>query len=190
MHALTMSVRDVEQEERTVTGIVAPYDEVTYLVADPDGERIRRGAFNRSIGYHHDPERRGGPGVPLFRDHNHSVKVGRSVGFEEEPGGLVGTFKVLDGPEGDKLMDHLRYGNVDSFSVGFQPIDAPIGKDGVREIREARLVEVSAVALPAYGGARVLAVRLGGDLERLLAPLPPPPVVNLDPLPSFLYRSA
>lgn len=182
MHNLTMSVRDVDHDERTVTGIVAPYDEVTYLVADPDGERIRRGAFNRSIGYQGDK-------IPLFRDHDHRDKLGRSLGFEEEPGGLVGTFKILGGPKGDDLMAAFRHGYVDRFSVGFQPVDAPVGKDGVREIREARLVEVSAVALPAYAGAAVLAVRLGEDLERLLAPLPPPPTVNLDPLPSFLYRS-
>ena len=59
-----------------------------------------------------------------------------------------------DGPHGDDLMEDFRHGYVDRLSVGFQPIDAPCGEDGVREIREARLVEVSRVALPPMRGRR------------------------------------
>ena len=46
---LAMEIRSVDTAERTLVGVVAPYDQTTYLVADPGGERIMRGAFNESI---------------------------------------------------------------------------------------------------------------------------------------------
>jgi uncharacterized protein len=173
---LTMAVRDVEPETRTVVGVVAPYDEVTYLVPDPAGERIVRGAFARSIQHRGDK-------VPLFLEHNHKRQLGQSLGFAEESAGLVGTFRVDESPDGDDLLDAFRHQYVRKFSVGFQPVQAPVGADGVREVREARLVEVSAVALAAYEGAGVLAVRNGQDLDALLAPFRNRPAVNLAPIP-------
>ena len=49
----------MDDAERRIVGVVAPYDETTYLVPDPGGERIMRGAFKRSID--HD---RGAEGSP------------------------------------------------------------------------------------------------------------------------------
>jgi uncharacterized protein len=182
VHELVMTVRDVEVERREVTGVVAPYDEVTYLVPDKGGERIVRGAFTRSIQHRGDK-------VPLFRDHHHDRQLGQSVSFTEEPAGLVGTFSVLGGPLGDELLEDFRHGYVQRFSVGFQPVQAPLGDDGVREVREARLVEVSAVGLPAYEGAGLLAVRSAQDLDELLAPFRVPrPDVDLSPIPPVWAR--
>jgi len=76
---------------------------------------------------------------------------------------------------------------LDMLSVGFQALTATRGADGVREVKEGRLVEVSVVALPAYAGAAVLAVRNAQDLDALLAPFLNRPQVNLDPVAPLGY---
>lgn len=60
--------------------------------------------------------------------------------------------------------------------------------DGAREIAEAKLVEVSLVAIPAYEGSGLLAVRNAQSLDDLLAPFANRPDVNLSPMPHIGYR--
>ena len=182
MGSLTMQLRSVDDDQRTAVAFVAPYDQVSYLVPDPAGERMMRGAFARSIQHRGDK-------VPLLRGHGQDRKVGTSSRFVEETAGLVGEFRIVTGPHGDELLEDFSHGCLDSFSVGFQPLKVTVGRDGVKEIREARLVEVSVVAVPAYEGAGLLAVRQAQDLDVLLAPFrTAPPEVNLSPLPPLVYR--
>jgi len=181
MDELVMEIRSVDADAREMVGMIAPYDEVTYLTPDPNGERILRGAFAKSI------RQRGGK-IPLLRNHDQSRKIGTSMRFVDSDDGLVGEFKIVPGDHGDAMLDDLRNGCLDMLSVGFQAIRAGRGADGVREVKEGRLVEVSVVALPAYAGAAVLAVRNGQDLDALLAPFQNRPEVNLDPVAPLLYR--
>ena len=175
MNHVTLELRRVDPAERTVVGVCAPYDETTFLTADPDGERIRRGAFRRSIQHH-----RGA--IPLLRNHEQDRKLGRSRKFTETDEGLIGEFVVNNGGPGDALLAELADGYLDAMSVGFQPVRVERGAGGVREIVEARLVEVSMVALPAYQGAQMLAVRTA-SVDDVLAPFLNRPQVNLDPIP-------
>jgi phage head maturation protease len=69
------------------------------------------------------------------------------------------------------------------MSVGFKPLRHERGDDGVREVVEAMLVEVSVVGVPAYEGAAMLAVRSAQSLDDLLAPFANRPAVNLSPIP-------
>lgn len=180
MDQLVMELRDVDPSERVVVGVVAPYDEVSYLTPDPAGERILRGAFKKSI------TQRGGK-IPLFRSHDHSRKVGTSRRFTDDTAGLVAEFHIVSGTHGDELLEDLRNGCLDSMSAGFQTLVAGRGPDGVREVKEARLLEVSMVALPAYQGAAMLSVRNAQELDTLLAPFRNRPDVNLAPLPPILH---
>ena len=110
--------------------------------------------------------------------------MGVSRSFEDGDAGLVGTFAIVEGDKGDALLEDLRHGLLGGMSVGFQPLVATRGDDGAREIREAKLVEVSVVGHPAYDGAGILAVRRAQLIqEDLLAPFLNPPVVNLEPIP-------
>jgi HK97 family phage prohead protease len=147
-----MELRRVEQSERLVVGLVVPYDETTYLVPNPDGERIRRGAFSRSIKHREQK-------VPLLRAHDPGLVMGRSRCFTETAEGLLGEFVVNDGARGDDLLEDARTGYLDGMSVGFSAVRTERADDGVREVVEARLVEVSMVGVPAYEGAAMLAVR-------------------------------
>lgn len=181
-----MELREVDESERVVVGVVAPYDEVSYLTPDPNGERIRRGAFGRSIAHLASRKRRGG--IPLLRGHDRAVALGESRTFTEGGDGLVGEFVVNHGEQGDRLLEDCRDGYLRGMSAGWVPLDARRGSDGVREITEAKLVEVSLVAVPAYEGAAMLAVRNAQDLDEMLAPFRARPDVNLDPIPPLVYR--
>jgi len=170
---LAMEIRSVQVEERTLVGVVAPYDQTSYLVPDPAGERIIRGAFAKSIRQRADK-------IPLHDNHGTQRRMGISRSFEDGDDGLVGTFAVYEGDRGDALLDDLRHGYLGGMSVGFQPLVATRGADGAREIREAKLVEVSVVGHPAYEGAALLAVRAAVAIPDLF---PPRPEVNLEPIP-------
>jgi HK97 family phage prohead protease len=60
---------------------------------------------------------------------------------------------------GDETLEEIRDGYLPGMSVGFRNVQVRRGEDGVREVVEAALIEVSLVTIPAYDGARVLAVR-------------------------------
>lgn len=152
MSALPMEIRAVNLDERTITGVCAPYDEVSYLVPDPSGERIVRGAFAKSLRQRHDR-------ILLFRGHSHDRAIARSRSFEDAEGGLVGVFHARPSSVGDEALEEARDGYLPGLSVGFRPVNQRRGADGVREITEAALIEVSLVTIPAYDGARVMAVR-------------------------------
>ena len=53
----------------------------------------------------------------------------------------------------------------------------------MKEVVEARLVEVSLVGVPAYEGAALMAVRSAQSLDALLAPFANRPSVDLTPIP-------
>lgn len=169
---LALELRVTDAGERTLEGIVVPYGETTFLTADPAGERFVAGSLNRTV-----TDR--GARVKLFRAHDHSRAVGRAVGWDpDNRRGLWGAFRVAATAAGNEVLDEVREGVLDAFSVGFRPLQARRGRDGVREIVEAALHEVSVAPMGAYDGARVMALRTPAPPL-----LPPMPAVNLDPLP-------
>jgi Escherichia/Staphylococcus phage prohead protease len=177
MNELPMSLRSVDPETRLITGVVAPYDAVSYLAGDPAGERVIRGAFTKSI------KERGGK-IPLCVAHNHAAPIGISRSWNDDDDGLTGVFYVKPGDRGDEALYDAREGILSDMSVGFHALPGRQTRDaeGVLEIREAKLGEVSLVIYGAYTGARVLAVRSAQDLDQLLAPFQNRPDVNLSPI--------
>jgi len=182
MEHLPMELRAVDAPARLIEGVVVPYDEVTYLTPNPEGERVRRRAFAKSIDDRGDR-------IPLMRSHDHELTYGRSVRFTEGEAGLVGEFRVHDGARGDALLEEIRQGYLGSLSVGFQVVRSERDASGVLEILEGRLHEVSVVGLPAYAGASVMSTRSAEDLDALLAPFRVPrPDVDLTPIPPIWAR--
>ena len=180
-YTLDMEIRDVTESRREIVGVVAPYNETTYLTGDPRGERLVRGCFTKSIAQR-------GSKVPLTVGHNHGrAAVGLSTSWQEGAEGLLGVFAVRPDAEGDKVLADVRDGYLPAMSVGFAPLAANTRRapDGALEHREAALKEVSLVVVGAYDGARVLQVRSAHDLEAMLAPFRNPPAVDLSPLPAL-----
>lgn len=146
-----IEVRSVATAQRTVTVRVAPYGETSYMTDNAAGERIAPRAFERSL---RGRERR----VKLLRGHDQSRVYGTSRRFTETPEGLVAEFEIRQGPAGDEMLDDLSGGYMD-LSAGFITERTGYDAGGVRLIEQARLMEVSAVAIGAYSDAEVLAVR-------------------------------
>jgi HK97 family phage prohead protease len=141
-------------EGRTIFGWATRYGTPT-PIRDSQGtydETMQAGMFSRSIA-----ER--GHKVPLLAVHNSRVMpLGRASLLEDRQQGLWAEFAVSKTTAGDEAIELARDGAV-SFSVGFQAVrDAWTGNDRVTRL-EAKLLEVSLCALPAYEDALVAGVR-------------------------------
>lgn len=103
--------------------------------------------------------------VKLLRDHDTSKAVGKALTLESRPDGMYGVFSVARGAAGDELLSLAEDGVIDGFSIG--PVMGPSGFDvdkaGVRHVRAARLMEVTATAVPAFDDARVHKVAASAD---------------------------
>lgn len=180
---LDMQLRAVDVTQRTIAGVVAPYDETTYLVPDPAGERICRGAFAKSITQR-------GTRIPLFVGHTRKSEaaVGLSQAWTDDDAGLSGVFAIKPGPEGDQALADADGGYFGGMSVEFAPVNRGRGDDGAVEVREAKLLGVALVGVSAYAGARILAVR---SAQAVLEKIGPRPAIDLSPIPAvWLYDRA
>lgn len=165
-------------ESRTLTALVVPYNEVTYDVVYPDGERFLPGAFSKFVkrwGSSRGKEQR--RPVHLFRAHAHDRAVGVATSLTEPDDGLLGEFRVAATPYGEEILSEVADGMLTAMSVGFRTVKQRIAEDGVREIVEAELIEASILPIGAYEGAKVLAVRKPASL--VIPRLPAPPRVNV-----------
>ena len=146
---------------RTVHGILVPYNTPARV---SDGgpayeEMFAPGAFARDI------EARNGDyrGVKFLYQHQHDEPIGRAVELRDDAAGLFGALRVAKTSKGDEVLELLREGVLDSFSIGFRPIDpAPGDPLNINEpvVRvKAGLRETSVVTFPAYAGALIAGVR-------------------------------
>lgn len=149
---------DGDADRRTIFGTLVPFDEPAEI--HENGQRfvetVRFGAFARTIA-ERGPER-----VKLHAMHNaRQLPLGRAVELREDRSGLFGAFKVSRTAAGDEALELVRDQTVDAFSIGFTATGAGErwSPDGVREVIEARLHEVSLVSAPAYTGALVAGIR-------------------------------
>lgn len=159
---------DVSTGQRTVTGLIAPYDTPTE-VSDgwaPYVESFARGAFASALA---------NPGaIKFLGQHDRmAMPLGRMVDLKDSHAGPVGTFRVAKTQAGDEYLELARDGAVDGLSIGFSPVDpGPLHmpKRGEQVVRKAVDVsEVSGVTWPAYADARVSEVRAAMALSELRA---------------------
>lgn len=154
---------EVRGDGRTVVGLAVPFDTPTVIrehghVYD---EVFRHGAFAQTI------EKRADRVKFLLNHDRQALPLGRAVALREDTAGLVGEFRVSNTRAGDEALELIRDGALDGLSVGFVPVvDRGTPEGGFVERLEAKLIEVSGVAFPAYDGALIAAVRhqiLGPD---------------------------
>jgi len=148
---------------RVLEGLAVPYGTVSMRGPYPGGERFARGSFKRSV------KNQAGRLPKLFRNHDHGQAIGTAVDMRDTDEGLVASWRIADTPAGNAVLQEVREGVLDALSVGFQSVREE-AVDGVREIREARLLEVSLTPLPAYEGALVMSLRSAG--APIVAPRP------------------
>ena len=166
------SIAAVDYPDRTMSLIVAPYDE--WAAVEYRGrlveESIAPGAFgairNRArkflVNMEHDPSRWIGTVLDLEQDN---------------PTGLRATVKVRRSAEGDQALNDAADELLGaSIGMAVAPRDQTIQGDR-RLIHKAYLDHIALTATPAYVGAKVLEVRTASPL---VTPLNSSPTPNLD----------
>jgi HK97 family phage prohead protease len=143
--------------DRTIELIVMPYDEET-LVGHPTEDRsiievCAPGAFNGI-------ERRANR-IRVNRDHDVARTVGRAVSFSPgRPEGLVAKIKIANTSLGDETLE-LAHDECLDASAGFLPLPGGETWETRSRVRLTKcwLGHIAMTPEPAYGGAKVLAVR-------------------------------
>jgi len=120
-------------------------------------ERIAPGAFARDLADNKD--------IRALINHDTSRVIGRSsagtLSLEETDTGLFVEISLPDTTEARDLLENVKAGNIDGMSFGFRARDAEWAeaeraKDGKKKkydyriLKDVELIEVSAVAFPAY----------------------------------------
>lgn len=123
---------------REVTGMAVPYGQVS------NGEVFQRGAVTL------DSE------AKLFWQHKEPI--GKIVSGEQTDAGFMVRATISETALGQDVHTLLRDGVINKMSVGFVMRDAQV-IDGVRQVTDALVREVSLVPFPWYEGASVTAVR-------------------------------
>ena len=119
-----------------ISGYASRFDE-----RDAGGDVVRRGAFAASL-----LERRGP--LPMLSDHQR--RIGRWTRAVEDETGL----RVEGDVEDPAVIRLIRAGKVDGLSIGFRTRRAR-GTKGRRDLLDIDLREVSVVAFPLLGSARI-----------------------------------
>lgn len=129
--------------ERTITGIAVPYGQTANIGGQYE-EEFAPGAI-RSV-----------EDTKLF--YGHTEPIGTVISGRETDGGYEITAKVSNTSKGNDVLELMRDGALNKFSVGFIPVESK--RDGNRVIRTAvDLKEVSVVPFPAYSSANITQVR-------------------------------
>lgn len=123
----------------------------TWGAVDSYGSAFQRGAFAKTL------QERGGK-VRVLWNHEESP-IGVPLEMREDDRGLFVRLQlVMSVRRARETFDLIRAGAIDSFSFGFRAIkDAWV--DGVRQIKEVALFEISPVIFPANESALITGVR-------------------------------
>jgi len=152
----------VDQRRRTITGLVIPWGQSARHAG-------RLWEFARGSLKWGDLRR-----VKLLRDHDNSQAYGYALSLEETDAGLVGTFSIAPGPEGDRALALAEHGTLDGLSVGADWTENDFAphpdKPGVQLITNAFAAEVSMTAMPAFKDSRLTSVRASDQGEEPAVP--------------------
>lgn len=152
---------------RTIRGIIVPWDRVAQVQdSEDDGpyfEAFRAGAFDEWIASV------GVESVKFLRHHKRSEDpIGRATLLRNDAAGQYGEFYLSKTGAADDILELVRDGVLDAFSIGFTPVNAEVMGD-VTYRTSANLNETSIVTFPAYADAKVSGLRGAPDLPTLLA---------------------
>lgn len=157
----------VDSAKRTVSGVAVPWG----AVARSGGRRWR--FAKDSLHWGGDASR-----VKLNRDHDRAQSFGYAATLESTHAGLVASFRIGRGAEGDAMLalaeDHVYDGF--SIEVDFEPGDGwePDPTDEtVCLVHSGTLRAVALTAMPAFDGARVAHVAATREETTVSAPAAP-----------------
>lgn len=141
-------------EDRTIRGVVLPYDEASRLsVSGTEPIMFSKG----SVSIPRDPTM-----VGLNVMHDRFTWAGRVSEVDDTDAGLVATFKVADTEEGDEALAAVAAGRLTKLSAEV----TKLVRDGARAV-SARLSSVALVDEGAFASAALFALGETVDVEQL-----------------------
>ena len=133
---------------------------------DRTGERIVPGAFGVSIARWQQSRK----SLPLHWDHRADAEaiigeINPDAMVEIEDGLFVeGSLDILDSDLARSAWRSVKKNRI-GLSFGYLVTDERVGADGVRELTELDVFEISLTATPANGDTRVLSTKSLGDIR-------------------------
>jgi HK97 family phage prohead protease len=142
---ITAQAGDATQPAR-ISGLAVPWD-VVATVSDGTSVQFARGAFDLNQ-----------KAAKLLENHDMSQLRGVVSTLTDSPQGLEFEATLADTRASRDAVALLQSGAYDSVSVGAVPITFSTDPNGVMTVTEAKLVELSLVAVPAYEDAVITQV--------------------------------
>jgi HK97 family phage prohead protease len=146
---------DADEKAGVVKGYASVFDN-----KDSDNDIIRKGAYNKTIAEN-------GKRVKYLYQHDMDKPLGKMTMLEEDGKGLVFEAKIAKTTLGNDVIELIKSGVITENSVGILPIQKDM-VDGVRNITEVKLYEVSAVTLAANDQALIMDVKGNYDPNKVL----------------------
>ena len=131
---------------RTITGLAVPWNVVANLSNDVGPVKFLEGSISVD-----------GPMPKLLEYHDNTRVIGRVTERVSTEDGLMFVAKVSTTRAGDDAMALLADGSISAVSIGAVPVKFK-RVDGVMEVSEARMIELSLVSFPAYADAEISSV--------------------------------
>jgi len=148
---------------RTITGLAVPWNVVANLSGDVGPVKFLEGSISVD-----------GPMPKLLEYHDDTRVIGRVTERVSTEDGLMFVAKVSSTRAGDDAMALLADGSISAVSVGAMPLKFK-RVDGVMEVSEARLMEISLVSFPAYTDAEIQSVYASAEEPQEIPEEPTPP---------------
>lgn len=142
---------DADEKAGVVKGYASVFDN-----KDSDNDIIRYGSYKKTIAEN-------GKRVKYLYQHDMDKPLGKMTMLEEDNKGLMFEAKIAKTRLGLDVIELIKAGVLTENSVGIIPIQKEM-VDGVRNITEVKLFEVSAVTLAANDQAMILDVK--GNFNR------------------------
>ncbi len=93
--------------------------------------------------------------IKLLDEHNPKAILGSATTFSSSEDGIYATFKVTKTARGDEALTLASDGLKTGLSVGVEPVESSMDKNGVIVVTKGILREVSHVASPAFASAEI-----------------------------------
>lgn len=148
----TFAVEMADPEERTISGLAAPYNET--IVHNGRSVRFSAGMFGENA-------LRGD--VHLQYGHDGEMPIGRVIEAKETPAGLRIKARLTTTPKANDVYTMLKDGTLKNFSVGFVGRESQQDEDGTQIWTKVDLHEVSVVPRPAFQSAAITEVHSAAD---------------------------
>ena len=138
--------KSLDGDQWEVAGYASTYDK------DLGDDVIVPGAFAKSLAT--------GRPVRFLYQHDHRQVLGKALELKEDDRGLYGRFAISKTALGNDVRTLLKDGALDSFSIGYRPVEAETDKKaGARLLKEVELIECSLVSMPMNPQALVTGVK-------------------------------